>query len=389
MMYGAIIGDVAGSIYEVMEINAKKKKTVRSKMERTIILDKNTPLFTDMSSMTDDSVLTCSIADSILNDVSYEKKLKEYGLRELKLGDDLYGRSRFGSGFIKWLYDSNNGNSYGNGCAMRISPIGYLFDDLETIKKESKLATITSHNNPESIICSEAVAVSIYLLRNGMSKSNLKKYIEDNYFKLNFDLEDLRNNYTFTSKALNSVPQAIFIFLESNNFEETIRNATSIGGDSDTIACIAGSIAESFYEIPENLIKEVNKYIPDNYKKIVNEFYLRLEFNNFMKQNKMYNKDFIDYLNDKIKIIDIDDKSWFGCFPIIDNKDKLTSIRLLLPKLNSIDNLLVWIHEYTHAYELYKKLGNIYIENKYISEKKAVDMEEKYKQLKLTKSKKI
>ena len=124
MMYGAIIGDVAGSIYEVMEINAKKKKTVRSKMERAIILDKKIPLFTDMSSMTDDSVLTCSIADSILNDVSYEKKLKEYGIKELELGDDLYGRNRFGSGFIKWLHDSSNGNSYGNGCAMRISPVG-------------------------------------------------------------------------------------------------------------------------------------------------------------------------------------------------------------------------------------------------------------------------
>lgn len=385
-MYGAIIGHVAGSIYEVMEINAKKKKTMRSKLERTIILDKNIPLFTNMSSMTDDSVLTCSIADSILNNISYEKKLKEYGLQELKLGNDSYGRNRFGSGFIKWLYDFNNKDSYGNGCAMRISPIGYLFDDLKTLKKESRLATITSHDNPESIMCSEAVAVSIYLLRNGMSKTDLKQYIEKNYFKLDFDLEDLRNNYTFTSRAIDSVPQAIFTFLESESFEETIRNAISIGGDSDTIACIAGSIAESIYEIPEKLIKEVKKYIPTNYKKIVDEFYLRLEFNGFMKQNGMFDKEFMDYLKDKTKVLNFYD--CYGCFPILDN-NLLTSIRLLIPKLETTKDLLIWIHEYTHAYELYKKLGYIYIENKNKSEKMATDMEEKYKKLKLTKAEKI
>lgn len=377
-MYGAIIGDVAGSIYEVMEINALKKKTIRSKMERSIILNENFPLFTNMSSMTDDSILTCSIADSILNSIPYEENLKKYGIDEVCLGFDKYGRNKFGYGFIKWLNENVNGDSFGNGCAMRISPVGYLFDDLETIKKESRLATTPSHNHPESIKCSEAVSVSIYLLRNGISKEELKKYIEDNYFKLDFDLEDLRNNYRFTSRAIHSVPQAIFVFLESNSFEETIRNAISIGGDVDTISCIAGSIAESYYKIPDYLIKSVRKYIPNNYQKIVNEFYLRLEFNNFMKQNSMYNKDFIDCLSDKVRIIDTDDKSWFGCFPILDRKNRLVGIRLLIPKLNSIDNLLVWIHEYTHAYELYNKLGMEYIENIIQSEKIATDMEKRY-----------
>ena len=377
-MYGAIIGDVAGSIYEVMEINALKKKTIRSKMERSIILNESFPLFTNMSSMTDDSILTCSIADSILNNISYEENLKKYGIDEVCLGFDKYGRNKFGYGFIKWLNENVKGDSFGNGCAMRISPVGYLFDDLETIKNECKFATTPSHNHPESIKCSEAVAVSIYLLRNGISKEELKKYIEDNYFKLDFDLEDLRSNYRFTSRAIESVPEAIFVFLESNSFEETIRNAISIGGDVDTIACIAGSIAESYYKIPDYLIKSVRKYIPNNYQKIVNEFYLRLEFNNFMKQNSMYNKDFIDYLSDKVRIIDTDDKSWFGFFPILDRKNRLVGVRLLIPKLNSIDNLLVWIHEYTHAYELYNKLGMEYIENVIQSEKIATDMEKRY-----------
>ena len=104
-MYGAIIGDVAGCLYEVLEIEAQKNKTIRSKIERTIILDKSTPLFTDMSSLTDDSILTCSIADAILNNVKYEDKLKEYGKNEIDQGLDLYGRNKFGIGFIKWLYD--------------------------------------------------------------------------------------------------------------------------------------------------------------------------------------------------------------------------------------------------------------------------------------------
>lgn len=383
-MYGAIIGDVAGSIYEVLEIDAKRNKTIRSKLERKIILDKNIPLFREISSMTDDSVLTCSIADAILHNISYEKKLKEYGKREIELGLDIYGRNKFGSGFIRWLYDLNIGDSYGNGCAMRISPIGYLFNDIDKIKEESRLATIPSHNNSESILCSEAVAMSIYLLRNGYTKLELKKYIEDNYFKLDYDLEDLRTNYTFSSRAINSVPQAIFTFIESNSFEETIRNAISIGGDSDTIATIAGSIAESVYPIPDNLIEEAKKYIPDNYKKIINEFYLRLEFNNFMIKNNMFTKEFISYLEDKIKVINTDDKKWFGCFPILNN-EKLEGIRLLLPELNSVDNLLVWIHEYTHAHELYQKLGKEYIENKIYSEQLAHNMEEKYKTLKLKK----
>ncbi len=279
-MYGAIIGDVAGSIYEVLEIKAVKNKSKRTKEEREKIMDLNVPLFTNMSSMTDDSVLTCAIADAIIDECSYEEKLREYGLKEISLGDDLYGRSRFGSGFVKWLYGLSDGKSYGNGCAMRISPIGYLYNDINEIKKQSKLATVPSHNHSESILCSEAVAVSIYLLRNGTTKEELKKYIEDNYFKLHYDFNELRENYKFTSRAINSVPEAIYAFLESDSFLDAIRKAISIGGDADTIACITGAIAESYYDVPQYLIDEVNHFIPDNYKKIVNEFYLKYKCNN-------------------------------------------------------------------------------------------------------------
>jgi len=260
-MLGAIIGDVVGSTYEVEEIKSKGTRTYE---ERIKILDKNTPLFREDSSYTDDTILTCAILDAIKNgNCDYEKYLREYGLNEVSIGLDKYGRSRFGKGFISWLNDTKQGNSYGNGSAMRISPVGYLFNDLETVKKESYKATIPSHNNIEAITAAEAVATSIYLLRNN-SKEEVIKYIKNNYYDLDFNLEDLQRNYKFSSKASSSVPQALYVFSVSNDFEDAIRKAISIGGDSDTIACIVGSLAEACYGIPESIKEEVKGYLNDN-----------------------------------------------------------------------------------------------------------------------------
>ena len=220
-------------------------------------------------------MLTCAIADALINGVSYEEKLREYGKRELALGCDCYGRSRFGHGFINWLNDSSKNNSYGNGCAMRVSPIASLLDDIKEIKKETYKATVTTHNSYEAIICAQAVSMSIYMAKNKKSKEEIRKYIEENYFSLDFDIEDLRHNYKFSSKCTESVPQAIYIFLTANDFEDGIRKAISIGGDSDTIACICGSILESYYGVPEDLFKKVEKYIPDYLKCVIYEFYER------------------------------------------------------------------------------------------------------------------
>lgn len=274
-MLGSIIGDIIGSTYEVKEVEAIKNNIdkKRNYEERIKILDNNTPLFTEDSSYTDDSVLTTAIADAILNNLDYGLCLKTYGLNELDLGMDKYGRSRFGKGFCDWLQGKGEGNSYGNGSAMRISPIGFLFNDIETIKNEVKLATIPSHNNIEAIKGAEAVAITIYLARIGKSQEEIKKYIEDNYYKLDYKLEDLQKNYRFSSKCSNSVPQTLFCFLESNSFEDAIRKSISIGGDSDTIAAIVGGISEAYYGIPENLITEVEKYIPDYIKEVLKQFY--------------------------------------------------------------------------------------------------------------------
>ena len=278
-MLGSIIGDIVGSYYEVLEIQElKNHKRNRSYEERIKILDENTPLFTENSSVTDDSILTCAIYDAIKNgNNEYEKYLKIYGLREVNLGLDQYGRSRFGSGFVDWLKSNKEGNSFGNGAAMRISPVGYCFDTLEEVEAESRKATTPSHNHEDSIKAAEAVAVSIFLLRNGMTKEEVIGYIKDNYYDLNYDLEDLQRNYSFSSKASNSVPQALYIFAISNSFEDSIRKAISIGGDTDTIAAIVGSISESYYGIPEDLKQQAKPYLKDYMYELLKDRYFQKE----------------------------------------------------------------------------------------------------------------
>lgn len=278
-MLGAIIGDVAGSYYEVLEIEERKNnKRNRTYEERIKILNENIPLFTALSSATDDSILTCAIYDAIRSGTcDYEKYLKIYGLREVDLGKDIYGRSRFGSGFVDWLNDKKEGNSFGNGSAMRISPVGFCFDTLEKVKEEAKKATIPSHNHEESIKASQAVAISIFLLRSGMNKEDVIKYIKDNYYDLDYDLETLQKTYTFSSKAEDSVPQALYVFSVSHSFEDSIRKAISIGGDTDTIAAIVGSLSESYYGVPENLKQEVKPYLKDYMYDLLKDRYYKKE----------------------------------------------------------------------------------------------------------------
>lgn len=275
-MLGAIIGDIIGSYYEVLEVRyLKQHHKPRPYSERIKIMDQNTELFTDKCSCTDDSILTCAIADAVLNrDSNYEKYLKEYGLRELDLGNDKYNRGRFGKDFVEWLQGDYKGESYGNGSAMRVSAIGYL-DTFEEVIIESWAATMPSHGHKESIIAAESVATSIFLLRNGCSKEELRDYIILNYYNLDYDLEQLRHNYTFSSRSSNSVPQALFVFLESDSFEDSIRKAISIGGDSDTIAAIVGSLSEAYYGIDENLYEQAKPYIKDYMIPVINKFYER------------------------------------------------------------------------------------------------------------------
>lgn len=386
-MLGAIIGDVIGSIYEVNEIKALKEKRNNYK-NRIKILDKSVPLFTSECSYTDDTVLTVAVAHSLLNDKNYYKYLKEFGKKEMSLGIDKYGRNRFSSRFIDWLNGDYIGNSYGNGCAMRISPIANYCSNFDDMIKEIYNVTCTSHKSTESIKASIAVSYAIYLAKNRFKKETIKKFIEKQCdYNLNYDLEQLQKNYKFTSRAKDSIPQAIYCFLISNDFEDAIRKAISIGGDSDTIAAITGSIAEAYYDIDNKLIKSVEKYLPEYVINITNNFYeyickpkpFKNDVKDFFKAQGLYSEDFFDYIKNRVVTLpSCVPLQFVGCFPQVEN-GVLKDIRVSVPKTDNDENMLVNIHEYYHALELFNELGSVYEDKKEERENKAKEIEKVYK----------
>lgn len=355
-MLGAIIGDIAGSFYEVEEINALKNNPdkKRSYEERIKILDKSVPIFTDDCSYTDDTVLTIAIAEALIKGIDFEEVLKQYGLEEISLGADKYGRSRFGSGFVSWLKGEKEGDSYGNGASMRISPVGYYYDDLEYVLKTTRQATVPSHNNKEAIKGAQAVASTIYLARNNFSKEEIKDFLESRFgYFIHYDLEELQKNYKFSARTINSVPQAIFCFLESTDFEDCLRKSISIGGDTDTIAAISCSIAESFYGIPEELKQKALSYLPERYKKVLNEFYKILELKSILLDLDICHDSFWEFMRTRVKRINFPlTADIWGVFPEKNNQD----FRILVPTLTSDFSYRINIHEYAHAYELFLKL---------------------------------
>lgn len=260
-MIGAIIGDIAGSIYE----RSGEKPLLEN------LIDRN-------SSFTDDSVLTIAIAHSLIELLKagsfadsrsyYQRYLWEYGNR--------YKNAGYGYSFLQWLNtkDPKPYNSFGNGSAMRVSPIGYAFSTLDKTLEEAKKSAEVTHNHPDGVKGAQAVAGSVFLARQGEGKVSIKRFIEEEIgYDCSFDLEELHRNYRFEIKCSESVPQAVFAFLASNDFEDSIRKAIYIGGDTDTIACITGSIAEAYYRhIPEHLIGDAKSKLDVEQRRIVFEF---------------------------------------------------------------------------------------------------------------------
>ncbi len=230
-MLGAIIGDIVGSIYE--------GKTIRRK---------DFDLFTPKSHFTDDTVLTVAIADSLLTQTPYAQGVKHYFRR--------YPRAGYGGRFISWGFSDSLEpyNSFGNGSAMRVSPIAYAFHDLDTVLQEAERSAACTHNHPEGIKGAQAIAAAVFLARNQSSKPEIKTYIETTFnYTLELDLETVEPAGVTCQR---SVPQALMAFLASTSFEDTLRNAMLIGGDSDTLACMAGGIAEAFYgDIPDEIVQ--------------------------------------------------------------------------------------------------------------------------------------
>jgi ADP-ribosylglycohydrolase len=255
-MIGAIAGDIIGSIYEGNNIKRK-----------------DFPLFSTRCRFTDDTVLTVAIAHSILTGSDYTSRLKEYY--------SWYPHAGYGGYFHRWASSSSGKpyNSWGNGSAMRVSPVGFAFNTLEKVLEEAKKSAAVTHNHPEGIKGAQATAAAIFMAKAGAEKGKIKKYIEDEYgYDLSRKTDDIRPGYGFDVSCQGSVPEAIISFIESTDFEDAIRLAVSLGGDSDTIACITGGIAHAYYrEVPEKIESRVCGYLDNRLIKVIDEF--REKFN--------------------------------------------------------------------------------------------------------------
>ena len=256
-MLGAIVGDIVGSRYEFNNIRTK-----------------NFELFAPNCMFTDDSVMTLAIAKSLLEYNNDYEKLKDITINNMVTIGRKYPRCGYGGHFYSWIMTENHKpyNSFGNGAAMRVSACGFVANSIEEVKKLSRAVTEISHNHPEGIKGAEATAVAIYLARMGKSIDLIKKYIVDNYYDIDFTLDEIRETYQFNEICQDTVPQALEAFFESENFEDAIRNAISIGGDSDTIGAITGGIAEAYYGIPMKIRVKAKTYLDMELLAILEEF---------------------------------------------------------------------------------------------------------------------
>lgn len=258
MMMGAPCGDVAGSVYEFHNIKYKLAP------ER---------LINPLARFTDDTVMTCAVAEGIRlgleqlpEDWMTCPEAEEVLFVSIREAMQTYGRrfphAGYGGGFHRWLNAPNPQpyNSWGNGSAMRASFAGWAARNMEEAEKLGEISAKVTHNHPEGIKGAKAVAGCIRKLRDGADKEELRRYAEQ-FYELNFTLDEIRPSYTFDVSCQGSVPQAITAFLEGEDYADVVAGAISIGGDSDTIAAIAGSIAEVIYPIPENILQKVNEIL--------------------------------------------------------------------------------------------------------------------------------
>lgn len=255
-MWGAIIGDLAGSIYEFGQI-----KTIKG-----IDVNQN-EIITKNSFFSDDTILTIAIMEAIQTDKDYESHLKKYGnlYKDYKPNFKPYFKTSFSPGFIKWCNSNEIGTSIGNGAMMRISPIGFSFNNENAVKENARLATIPSHNSKEAIVYSTLIALIIFYARQGMPKNEILK-------KLNINLK-YKPFEKFNSTCSQTFDNCVFAAFNSRSFEESIQTVLSYGGDTDTNACIVGSMAEAMYGINPQLIRKAKEYIPDDFIVILERAY--------------------------------------------------------------------------------------------------------------------
>lgn len=256
-MLGAIIGDIVGSVYEWNNIKTK-----------------DFPLFSSKCFFTDDTVMTVAIAEGLMNGGDKEdfvKAMKKYGR--------MYPDAGYGGGFGSWLFseDIHPYNSWGNGSAMRVSPVAWMFDTLSEVEQYAEISAEVTHNHPEGIKGAQATAAAIFLARKGNTKDEIKAYIKSKYgYDFSRTLDEIRPSYDFNESCQETVPEAITAFLESVDFEDAIRNAISLGGDSDTLAAITCSIAEAFYGVPEEIKEKALAILDERLRNVYSQFSERI-----------------------------------------------------------------------------------------------------------------
>lgn len=256
-MYGAIIGDIVGSIYEFDNIKTK-----------------DFPLFSEKCFFTDDTVMSAAVAKALMLYGELDAEIFRYGLvKTMHEIGNRYIRCGFGDKFGVWISArfEEPYNSWGNGSAMRVSPVIWYAKTFEEAEILAKATAEVTHNHPEGIKGAVVTACAGWLAKNGASKEEIKQYIGENY-DINFTLDQIRPSYEFDESCQGTVPQAMVAFLESDSFEDAIRNAISIGGDSDTIAAITGSVAEAFYGVDDVIKNYAMSYLDDELGSIVKEF---------------------------------------------------------------------------------------------------------------------
>ena len=263
-MYGAILGDIIGSPFEFDRGNKTK----------------DFPLFSETSEFTDDTVMTIAVADALMDITADtpEEQIKERITGMLRWYGRRYPNAGYGLRFSRWLRDRHPQpyNSWGNGSAMRVSAAGWLFEDLTTVRRMARLSAEVTHNHPEGIKGAEAVACAIFLARTGSTKEDIQDFIETIFdYDLSRTCDEIRPGYCHVESCQETVPEAITAFLEGTSFEDVIRTAVSLGGDCDTLTCIAGSVAEAFYGVPEELKDQCRKRLPQDLLRVLQRFHDR------------------------------------------------------------------------------------------------------------------
>ena len=263
-MYGALLGDMIGAPYEFDRGNKTKEF----------------PLFGKGTEFTDDSVMTIAVAEALLDARGHgvendEAAVKGLLVDSMKRWGRKYPDAGYGSKFIWWLMleDGSPYYSYGNGSAMRVSSVGWLYNDLDTTRKVAAWTAGVTHNHPEGIKGAEVTASAIFMARNHAAEEEIRKYIMHEFgYDLNRTCDEIRPTYHHVESCQETVPEAITAFLEGTDFEDVIRTAVSLGGDCDTLTCIAGSIAEAFYGVPEEMKAECRKRLPKDMLKVLDRF---------------------------------------------------------------------------------------------------------------------